>query len=142
VDLKDFVSSSLTQIIEGVGDAQKRAAASGAWISPVGKNIPHREGARKIETPNGVGYLEDVHFDVAITVSDQQQAGGGAGIQIFGAKLGADGNVKYQNEAVSRIQFTIPVVWPGDVRPELEEKLRREHEKENARARAANRGTY
>jgi len=123
MDLKEFVASSLTQIIEGIREAQQRGAASGAWVSPAGSEIPTRAGARTMVTPDGLSYLHDVEFDVAISVSDEQKAGAGAGIQIFGAKIGGDGSVAYQNAAVSRIQFTIPVVWPGDSRPDFDKKV-------------------
>jgi hypothetical protein len=126
MDLKEFVVSSLTQIIEGIREAQQRAADSGAWVSPAGSEIPKRDNAQKMVTPDGMGYLHDVDFDVALSVSDQGQAGAAAGLQIFGAKLGADGSVTSQNTAVSRIQFTIPVVWPGNSRPEFDNKVQQQ----------------
>jgi len=94
VDLKDFVAGSLTQIIQGIRNAQEESQGSGAWISPAGPDIAHRKETPILETPEGEGYLHEVHFDVAITVSDEQGAKGGAGLKIFGAKLGAEGTVR------------------------------------------------
>ena len=76
-----------------------------------------------INTPIGDRYIHEVKFDVAVTVSDEQRADAGAAIKIFGAKLGAEGELKYQNAAVSRVQFSVPVVWPGDARPEVDKAM-------------------
>ena len=93
-----------------------------------------------MKTAAGKGYLHEVHFDVAVTVSDEQSAGAGAGLRVFGAKLGAEGNVSYQNAAVSRVQFSVPVVWPGQSDPELERNLEQKRREEDAKVRAHNTG--
>jgi hypothetical protein len=138
MDLKDFVAGSLTQIVQGIQKAQADTAGTGAWIIPAGSVLTPREKSTFLRTAQGEGYLHDVHFDVAITVSDEQAAKAGAGIKVFGAKLGAEGNVTYQNAAVSRVQFTVPVVWPGQTQPELERRL----EAERREADETFRGSY
>ena len=57
--------------------------------------------------------ISKIDFDVAITVgsTDNIEAGGKVGIQIFSAKLG--GNNENHTENVSRITFSIPVVLPN-----------------------------
>jgi hypothetical protein len=138
MDLKDFVAGSLTQIVQGIQKAQADTAGTGAWIIPAGSVLTPREKSTVLRTAQGEGYLHDVHFDVAITVSDEQAAKAGAGIKVFGAKLGAEGNVTYQNAAVSRVQFTVPVVWPAQTQPELERRL----EAERREADETVRGSY
>jgi hypothetical protein len=123
MDLKDFVAGSLTQIIECITLAQKATASSRAWISPTSSLIPGGPDRPIIRTTDGRRYLHEVKFDVAVTVSDEQKAGAGAGIQIFGAKLGAEGELNYGNAAVSRVQFSVPVIWPGEVRPEIDKAV-------------------
>jgi hypothetical protein len=134
MNLKDFVAGSLTQIIEGIRKAQEEAAETGAWISPAGSSIPRGTSITVINTPAGDSYLQQVQFDVAVTVSDEQSAGAGGGLRVFGAKIGAEGEVNYKNAAVSRVQFTVPVVWPGQTQPELEKKL--EDTRRNVQERA------
>lgn len=141
MDLKDFVAGSLTQIAEGIKQAQEAAAKSGAWINPQSRHMPAGADRAIIGVPDGRRYIHMVKFDVAITVSDEQRADAGAGIQIFGAKLGAEGEAKYQNAAVSRVQFDVPVVWPGDERPEIDKAIdEREASSREAAKRAADRG--
>jgi hypothetical protein len=138
MDLKEFVSDSLTQIAEGVQLAQQRGTTSGVWINPAGSNITPRKENPIIRTVHGEGYLNDVHFDVAVTVSDEKKGNAGAGLKVFGVKLGAEGEASFQNAAVSRIQFSVQVVWPGQPQPELEkrfeeEKQARQQERERKR---------
>ena len=142
MDLKDFVAGSLTQIIEGIREAQKASADSGGWISPAGSNMTPRKETPIVKTPEGEGYLHEVHFDVAVTVSDEQGANAGAGLKIFGAKLGADASVTYQNAAVSRVQFSIPVVWPGQIQPELEKMLQQKRRESDSKVRTSRRGSW
>jgi hypothetical protein len=98
----------LTQIIEGVREAQKQVANTGEWISPAGSDITPRKDTPIVKTAEGEGYLHEVHFDVAITVSDDQAAGAGAGLKVFGAKLGAEGSVTYHTGTVQRsAQFAL-----------------------------------
>jgi hypothetical protein len=123
MDLKEFVAGSLTQIAEGIKQAQEASTKSGAWINPLSGQIPASPERPIVHVPNGRRYLHEVKFDVAVTVSDEQRADAGAGIQIFGAKLGAEGELKYQNAAVSRVQFSVPVIWPGDEKPELDKAM-------------------
>src|SRR5580658_10215723 len=99
MNLKDFVAGSLTQIIEGIRKAQEEAAETGAWISPAGSSIPRGTSITVINTPAGDSYLQQVQFDVAVTVSDEQSAGAGGGLRVFGAKIGAEGEVNYKNAA-------------------------------------------
>jgi hypothetical protein len=121
MDLKDFVASSLTQIVEGVKMAQQATGASGAWINPATRFSKSDETVNV--APGISAYVHDVEFDVAVTVSDKQGADAGAKLEIFGAKIGGGGNVAYENQAVSRVAFSVPVVWPPSTREDLEKQI-------------------
>jgi hypothetical protein len=129
MDLKDFVAGSLTQIAEGIKAAQQASTASGAWINPMSRQIPGGADRSLVMMPEGRRYLHEVKFDVAVTISDEQKAGAGAGITILWAKFGAEGEAASKNAAVSRVQFSVPVMWPGDLRPEVDQTMR---DRENA----------
>jgi len=123
MDLKDFVAGSLTQIAEGIQMAQKATMASGAWINPMSTQTPGGADKTLVYTPEGRRYLQEVTFDVAVTVADEKKADAGAAIKILGARIGADGEVAYKNAAVSRVQFCVHVMWPGDLRPEVDKTM-------------------
>jgi hypothetical protein len=125
VDLETFVANSLAQIARGIKKAQHEAEGTGAWISPAGR-LPARTNSALIATDTDANaYLTDVQFDVAVTVADEKQAGAGAGLQVMGMALGAKAKATYENAVVSRVQFTVPVAWPGQRNAPLEEKRER-----------------
>ncbi len=114
MDLEEFVSSALTQTARGIRKAQSDAADTGAWINPAGRMGGPEPGSTIEVDENILSRLDNVQFDVAVTASDEQRADAKAGLKIavLGG-LGASGGVSYQNTAVSRVQFRVPVVWPG-----------------------------
>lgn len=124
MDLKEFISNSLTQIIDGIRDAQERSAASGAWISPVGAKMPAREGAGKVAAGGMESYLDEVKFDVAVTVNDDVKGGVSGGLKVIAISLEAGGTTSTRHGAESRIQFAIPVIWPGVTNEGREEKIK------------------
>lgn len=119
MDLKTFVAESLTQIVEGVQDAQKRIAEgdSGAAINPT-----------RIESESSQTHAEPraVEFDVAVLVSDEAgQAGGeklGASvglISVLTARAAAEvqdhNSASQRHETASRIKFTVMLAQPAAI---------------------------
>lgn len=122
MNLEDFVANSLAQIAAGIKKAQQSAAETGAWISPIGRLSARPDVPRIAIDTDASAYLTNVQFDVAVTVADEKEAGAGAGLRVMGAQLGAKASTKYENATVSRVQFTVPVAWPGQRNAPLEEK--------------------
>lgn len=113
MDLENFVASTLAQIVRGVEKAQRDIGNTSALVNPGSATLPHRQDVFIIQDDSGLRqYVRDVSFDVAITVGDEQSAGAGAGIQVFGMKLGADGKATYENSSVSRVQFAVSLALP------------------------------
>lgn len=120
MDLKTFVTETLTQIADGVKAAQEQQNDLGAIFSPK-NSIDNGKMARNIElermTQNPdyrpLDQLELIEFDVALTISDNVHGGVKAGIEVMGVSLaGAKGDISHQNETVSRVKFSIVVRWP------------------------------
>lgn len=116
MDLKTFVSETLTQIVDGVADAKQRleVGGTGARINPVERdssNTPRTSEASPVE------------FDLALTVSQQSaetstakgEAKAGI-ISVFQARVGADLEAKSgaQSQEVSRVKFTVMLAQPVD----------------------------
>jgi hypothetical protein len=126
MELKEFIKTALSDITNAVSELQTELQ-NGAIVSPSVSNpitnvtvIDPQDD--KINRP-----ISKIDFDVAITVgsTDNTEAGGKIGIQIFSAKLG--GNNESHTENVSRITFSIPVVLPNihvENRAEWNEKKR------------------
>lgn len=105
MELKDFVSNALCDIIDGIKNAQEKTVGSGAVINP----FPATPlGGR---APNYVSYAkyQPINFDLAVTINNK--SGGGVGIDVFGASIG--GKLNNEESTISRISFSIDVQFPA-----------------------------
>jgi hypothetical protein len=101
MNLKEFVSSSITQIIEGVADAIERSKnRERAFVNPVDPIEDHTDAT-------------ELSFNVAVTVTDRTEAGGKAGITVVGFKLGGGVDIAFENQSISRLAFKVPVALPS-----------------------------
>lgn len=85
MELKEFVTQTLIQIIEGVKDAQEQTKESGALINPK----TYRDSGLIIENSkpeNKIRNIQNVKMNIAVTVTE--------------------------NTTTSRIEFDVPVSFP------------------------------
>lgn len=91
MDIKEFVSNTLSQIVKSITD-----------VDGVGRN--------GFYLANG-----GVTFDLAVTVTSENKingkASGSLGIRMANAGGSVEQSNTQQNQAVSRVQFTIEQVW-------------------------------
>jgi hypothetical protein len=106
MDLKDFIQSAVSQIVEGMVAAQAAAATHGATLNPAvdlaGKGSPSaaaQAAATRVST---------IAFDVAVTAVESPGVEGGSQLRVAGG--GADLNAK--SEQVTRLQFSLPIALP------------------------------
>ena len=112
MELKEFIKTALSDITNAVSELQAELQ-NGAIVSP---SVPNPIANVTVIDPQDDKInrpISKIDFDVAITVgsTDNIEAGGKVGIQIFSAKFG--GNNENHTENVSRITFSIPVVLPN-----------------------------
>jgi hypothetical protein len=131
MELKEFIAFSLTQIVDGIRDAQSANAGKGVWISPQGRYLPGRGGMANLSgLPNDdQQYMDEVKFDVALSITGGKKGGLAAKVNVMSIALSAGGEADSRRSAVSRIQFSVPVVWPGS-RNEQREQAIEENENE------------
>ena len=55
---------------------------------------------------------QEVHFDVGLTNTESGGKQGGIGVFLGALKVGAEGKTDTVTSAVTRVQFTVPVVLP------------------------------
>ena len=113
IELKDFVSEALKQIIEGIVVAQEFAKAKHTAVVPT--DIYYNSDSPNV--PEGIlgggdSYTNLINFDIAVTASDalQKKSGLGVFITVIGSSLQSQEDVS--NSSVSRIKFTVPVLFP------------------------------
>ena len=106
MELKDFVSESLKQVLAGV-----RAAQSGEDGGLVNAKIPSTvaRGGNLVSAGN-VGIVSRVDFEVQ--VSAETSGGGGAKIQVLNV-FGVDGSGQHTSKAANRLTFSVPVLLPA-----------------------------
>lgn len=98
MQLEEFVSESLRQIIAGVKRAQDDTKEMGAKINPDGLRF-HVENHR-------------VEFDVAVTAAEGTGTKGGIGVVAGVFNLGSAGESNASSTTASRIKFGVIVELP------------------------------
>lgn len=115
MDLKDFVSETLVSIVSGIKEAQVKSQPLGASVNPGGLMRKADAVSQNSTWDNrNNNFAQPVSFDVAITAEDTAQ--GGAKVKVLSGLFGADigGEKGSKNILASRIQFTVPVLFPAE----------------------------
>jgi hypothetical protein len=116
VELKDFVTETLRQILEGIQAAQE---------SPLGTAVnaasPGSGPFGNLFSGGTYGQFTRVDFDVA--VSAEASASGKGSLKVF--SVGLEGGGDRKHSTVSRVSFSVPVRLPdGDQGPRGKEEER------------------
>ena len=121
MELKDFISETLSQLIDGVLDAQSKVQKSG---SRGGRISPH---VRTPSDPKSLyGRTNDdlpvifVDFDISLVAQEGTGTKGGIGVVTGFLALGSQGESKENFQTSHKIKFKIPVALP--LQPYIEEK--------------------
>jgi hypothetical protein len=85
MELKEFISKTLTEIQEGISEANK----SGLEISD--------------------NTAKEIEFDISVTTNSTDESKLGAGIFVTGLGIGANSKETNNNLAVNRIRFSLPL---------------------------------
>src|ERR1035437_3617167 len=119
MNLDEFISESFKGIIKGVKDAQPFAKQNTAIINPDVEKNKISSGARVkfYDNKDGARIVSDIDFDIAVTIVNQKENGIGGGITVLGIALGGKQATRNNDEIVSRIKFTVSIVFP-DSKPE------------------------
>ena len=119
MELKDFIKSVLFDVTEAVKECQEELK-NGAIISP-----SNRSAEEKVRAVSGDLKISYIDFEVAVSESSENLNNGEktGGVEVsgsvigvrFGGKFGGKSvseENKQVNENVSKIKFSIPVIYP------------------------------
>jgi hypothetical protein len=115
MELKTFISTALTQIVEGIVEAQKAAGEHDAYVNPGGLS---RSGSLRNFNKNPLwdnsnsNFARTVMFDVAVTVEEESHTRAKIGVVSGLLNAGAGGESGNKEVAFSRIRFSVPVLLP------------------------------
>ncbi len=99
LDLKDFISESLYEIVWGINNAQERIAEFGSTVESKLTNDYH-----------------DVFFDIALTVIEEGTEPPCSRLLVMGlSHLGA-GSFEQMLSLVSRVKFSVPLSYINGVK--------------------------
>lgn len=104
MNLKEFVSGSLTQIAEGIAEAQ-RVAGSRYRISP--SHVPPEKNT-SIHIEYAGDSLECVEFDIAVSTKSAIDGEGSMDFVVVDSSIQAS----IEKQHASRIRFQVYVAWP------------------------------
>ena len=115
MELREFVSQALANVVQGVSDAQSALGKNGKYINPeLSTAQGSLEDQGRLVSIQGQ-LVQTVEFDVAVTVTSGTGTKGGIGVVAGVFALGSQGQSTSENTAVSRLKFTVPVTLPyGD----------------------------
>ena len=109
MELQTFIRASLTQIVNGIKEAQDDPKNAGAVIVP----MRFFDGDKKVHWPKAETRVTKVDFDVAVSAEETAKGGGKASLAVMGVGLSGGGGKEKSASSVSRIKFEIMIVLPG-----------------------------
>jgi hypothetical protein len=99
MELDEFVRTTLIEIMKGVKSAQQQ------WAEMVGGGVINPSFGKLSKL------VQEVKFDVAVTVGSKTETGGGGGIKVWSiADASGKMNRSTENSTVSRIAFSVPIL--------------------------------
>jgi hypothetical protein len=113
VELQEFVTTALREILEGVRDAQTEIRGNGEVNPPIWSGL--RADAAKhgiLESSNGK-WIHLVEFDVAVSAGEAAGNKGKIGVLAGAVGLGSQRESSTESTTVSRIKFSVPVAFPA-----------------------------
>ncbi len=108
MELKQFISETLFQLIDGVVEAQSKVDSLG------GRIIPHVriQDQKSLYRTNDDLPVIFVDFDVSVEAQEGTGTKGGIGVVTGMFNLGSSGESKENKQLSNRIKFSIPVALP------------------------------
>lgn len=109
MELKQFITNTLNDIIDGIADSQAHAREKNAVVNAASVN--DREYMKQYSHKY---HVHDIEFDIALTVTQEDKAKGGVGAIISVFSIGVVGEDNLTNSSVTRVKFSVPVLFPTE----------------------------
>ncbi|MEW5882353.1 MAG: hypothetical protein AB1761_18175 [Pseudomonadota bacterium] len=142
MDLKTFIADTLTQIAQGVQNAQEQARSADGIVNP--PVLAKLDGSDYVGHVYGENQLvQSVEFDVAVVVTEASGTEATAKLSVASMlTLKAGGQSKDSAETTSRIRFRVPLALPVDAQAKgaMKELRRKQDEAVRAQRQVRNAG--
>jgi hypothetical protein len=111
MQLKEFITETFKEIVDGVVAAQEYSGAKGARVNPSGLTCRLDQGLMLYDKKTGdIATL--IEFDVAVTTAEGTATKGGVGVFVGPVALGSQGQSDAAKSSNSRIRFSVPMHLP------------------------------
>lgn len=108
MELKDFIQTTLEQIIEGVSNAQSSVKGLGGSINPTTLSFTKDGHINRYEH----AMPQEVIFDIGLTSIEKNGSTEGIGVFLGSFNLGKKNNEQLESAAITKVRFTVPLVLP------------------------------
>ena len=126
MELKEFITESLKQIIEGIIDAQAYAKDKHATINPDGLKYDENNNLIVHRHPASLDHMPQIiDFDIVVTVTEKEHAKASLGVLTGVLGLGTQAQMESGNTVANRIKFSVPVVFPAHHHEEMRGEISR-----------------
>ncbi|MET4102512.1 hypothetical protein ABIE58_001946 [Roseovarius sp. MBR-78] len=110
MDLKEFIKETVSGICNASSELEDEGLY-GAILNPPTDRI-----RSTVYEEGGAEYIyrrvESIEFDVAVTVEEETQKEGKAGLKVFSSEVGGGATKGNRNEIASRVKFTMSLCFP------------------------------
>ena len=123
MDLNDFIKNTISSISDAIVESQDELKDKGVIVNPEKLGID--KDGNKALLSDGSRYVQNLDFDVLISVEDKQGDDLGGGLKIAGL-LNIGGGISDEsiNKNHNRIKFTIPIAFSTTPTPREYKKKR------------------
>ena len=108
MELKDFVTETLMQIIEGIKDAQEKSSELGAIINPRSITGSTLSAVVKDRTHS----VQEIGFEVALTSTTDENSKKCIGVALGSVGIGANKTQGEKEVSATSVRFSIPITRP------------------------------
>lgn len=115
VSLEDFVAETLVQIVRGSQRAQSLLQGAAKVNPPKTRTVVSVSERSSTEKPIPVAH--DISFDVQVVATSGTETHGKAGVKLHVLSAGMNGQSRNESQHVSRVQFSIPLVFDSQSPP-------------------------
>lgn len=109
--LQEFITNSITEIITGVKNSQEFAEKNGARVNPSSIKLIGNNKTTYWDDFNKMAGQE-IEFDILVTIKEEGQTEGKAGIFVTFLKAGISDKDSTENIISNRIRFSVPIFLP------------------------------
>jgi hypothetical protein len=108
MELKEFIETTIMQLVEGINTANKEVQKHGAYINPRCVNR-----LNEIAKINNNDYpISNIDFEVSLIQLNSEEKKKGIGVNLKGFNFDNNGKNSQNQQSATSIKFSIPIIFP------------------------------